>query len=526
MAILKVYKDNKQFEYEAGYFCTIGRLDENSIQLLDELVSKRHAAIFKKGEAYYVKDLNSRNGTFVNGKQLTDTILINNGDVIDVGHAKIIFSESTALPPAQANVILEDKQHIATVFRAAVSPESEKFEPISAARSIDSIKTDYERLRILFNLFNNLVTIHDINELFQNVLDFIFANIKVERAAFLEKVNEKWKITAYKSINEKDQCGTGISISSSILVEVETRKEALLLHDACSDQRFSKAESIIIQGIKSVMCIPICIRDTVPYVLYVDSMLFRGAFSQKELEVLSSISSLLSVMLQNVMLLGEIRTETKKRAVFERLFSPNLVNKILSGELDISSQPNMQEITVMFLDIRNFTELSEKIPVEELFTTLNEFFELMAEVIFHHNGTLDKYIGDAIMAFWGAPVASADHAYNAVLSARRMQEIARSYRDSFNRIKGFNFEIGIGVNSDNLIVGYVGSSKALSYTVIGPGVNIASRLCGIAKGGEILVGEYTHSKLKNVIKCDPLQNISMKGISRPYGVFRFLDIQE
>ncbi|MBV8656281.1 MAG: adenylate/guanylate cyclase domain-containing protein [Burkholderiales bacterium] len=186
--------------------------------------------------------------------------------------------------------------------------------------------------------------------------------------------------------------------------------------------------------------------------------------------------------------------QQRERAVgmFQRFLDPRVVRELVaSGEVDTGTNAQSREVTVLFSDIRGFTTLSETRSPEAIVSLLNRYFSIQVEIIFRHGGTLDKFIGDAIMAFWGAPVADAAHAQHAIAAAIEMSEALVRFKRELTDL-GHDFDIGIGLNSGQAVVGFIGSNDRLDYTAIGDTVNLASRIEGQTKGvARVLVAEST-----------------------------------
>jgi adenylate cyclase len=187
----------------------------------------------------------------------------------------------------------------------------------------------------------------------------------------------------------------------------------------------------------------------------------------------------------------------KQQAVraFGRFVDPRVVQTLV-GQVGDPRETKGQSrvITLLFSDIRGFTTLSESRRPEEVVEILNRYFSAQVEVIFRHGGTVDKFIGDAIMAFWGAPVDDPRHAQNAVTAALEMGRVVDEFRASLPGELAREFDIGIGVHTGPAVVGFIGSENKLDYTAIGDSVNLASRIEGATKGvARILVSEATRS---------------------------------
>jgi adenylate cyclase len=175
--------------------------------------------------------------------------------------------------------------------------------------------------------------------------------------------------------------------------------------------------------------------------------------------------------------------------------------------------------TVFNSDLRAFTKMSEETTAEKMVEILNEYFELMVETLFNYEGTLDKFMGDGIMAFWGAPAVRPDDAIRSVQCALEQMDVLASLNAHRQSMGERALAMGIGIHSGPLISGYVGSSKSLSYTVIGDTVNVSARLCGIAAGGQILISEATASQLDGRFKLGALPDATLKGKEKPLKIF-------
>ena len=182
----------------------------------------------------------------------------------------------------------------------------------------------------------------------------------------------------------------------------------------------------------------------------------------------------------------------------------------------------LRETTILFADIRGFTGISESCAPQVVVDALNEYFERMVEIVFRYEGTLDKFIGDEMMVLFGAPVAHLDDPVRAVRAALEMQA-AMAALNLGHEARGLPpFEIGIGINTGEVVAGYIGSSEALEYTVIGDPVNTGSRLCAIAKPGQTLISEGTREKLGGQFELRELPDEQLKGKTRPTKVFELL----
>jgi len=210
--------------------------------------------------------------------------------------------------------------------------------------------------------------------------------------------------------------------------------------------------------------------------------------------------------------------------LFTQYVSKDVLHEVLNNYKEYlkTSAGQKVELTVLFSDIRGFTTMSETTPPEKIVEMLNIHFSVMAGIILKHNGTIDKYIGDAIMAFWGAPVRTADHAEQAVLAAQEMLEGLKTVNKTLKE-RGFEHEvnIGIGINTGVATIGNIGSEQKKNYTIVGDVVNLSSRLEGITKEYKtpLLFSEYTYEKIKNTIDCKLIGNVKVKGREQPVVIY-------
>ena len=211
--------------------------------------------------------------------------------------------------------------------------------------------------------------------------------------------------------------------------------------------------------------------------------------------------------------------EIATRERFQRLLSPDLAEMVVSGKLTVEKGGENRTATVMFVDIRDFTAMSENIPAAEVLQMLNEHYELIVDIVFRHEGTVDKFIGDAMMVIWGAPVAHDDDAARACSAAIDIQRELDDFNASLRKRGEKEIKIGIGINTGNLVAGYIGSTQTMSYSVIGDTVNTASRICSAAKAGQIIISENTRKEVHSLFDMDALDPIKAKGKFQPVKVF-------
>lgn len=228
----------------------------------------------------------------------------------------------------------------------------------------------------------------------------------------------------------------------------------------------------------------------------------------------------------NEMIQGLRQRELYKQQ-FERYVSRQVAEKILDDPERDFWQGERRRATILFADIRGFTAMSEELPPEEVVSRLNEYLRLMIDIVFEYEGTLDKFIGDAIMAVFGAPVSMGNDEERAVRAALAMQAAVRELNQRWEREGQEAFRIGIGINTGEVVVGNIGSERRLEYAAIGDHVNLAARLEALTKefGLDILISESTFEAVSHLVECRRIDRVTVRGRSQPVDVYELLDLR-
>lgn len=247
--------------------------------------------------------------------------------------------------------------------------------------------------------------------------------------------------------------------------------------------------------------------------------------SQEKLQVLQG-----KLTEQNSKLEEQVKeqlAEIKKKDLLSRYLSPQIVQSVVSGTNDISfNSVERKNITIFFSDIRGFTSLSESMEPEETISLLNNYLEEMTKIIFKHNGTLDKFLGDGIMVLFGAPVSMEDHAKRAVIMAVEMQERLAILQKKWISEGHKALSAGIGINTGFATTGNIGSENLMDYTAVGTQVNLASRLTGLAKSNDIIISHSTYGITSEIIESEEVGEETVKGISHPVKIYRVIGLKE
>jgi len=513
----------------------IGRMENNDLVLNDFGISRNHAVIYKKGDKFFVEDRGARNGTLVNNVRVKEAE-IKPGDVIALGRFPLRFEGPSS--SADVAVLVDDDRKIEesvehTIIRPMKSPVSADSaagfgtsirDAKAAAEAPPVEKQEKEVFLILSEVAKTLISAETLDQILNSFMDMVFKYMQVARG-FLMLGNSEGKLEP-KVVKHRKEEKDQITISKTIAHKVFKEKVSILTTDAMMDPRFSSGDSIRFHGIRSAMCVPLWVEGEVVGILFVDSPLASVKFSEEDLDLLTTLANYAAVAIQRAQLTEKIKEEEETRAKLERYHSPAVINRLMQSNenaVDVNIEAQELECSVLFADIVGFTTLSEKMPPRQVGLFLNEYFSQMTDVIFEYEGTLDKFLGDGLMAVFGAPFPykAKDHAERAVNAAIRMLEEVNLFNT--DTTQNFSLKIRIGINSGRVVAGDIGSPKRVEYTVLGDTVNVASRLEQyISKPGEIVIGEKTFQRVKGKFKTKLIGEIDLKGRSSKMKTYQVL----
>ncbi len=594
MARLIISSPDGQRTVELRTQNTLGRHPDNTIQVLDKIVSKNHCVIAVHGDEFVLKDLGSLNGTYGNATRVNGEVSLVEGAEIALGQTRMRFEGARQLPNRAPTPVWEKGQQVAAPPQktkppaqpsVAMRPTAELgdhgFRPLGQSsqapgfpppltsspparaplgsappssnprigmqtridmsdgerqigQQIDAtakgflafdqisanpaqLAQDYERLRLSHELSREIALERDLEVLLGKSLATIFRFVRADRGVIFLR-EENGELTPGASLR-RDGTDKPIPVSSTIMNHVIKERATVLTHDAAMDFAASKGKSMILNRISSAIVAPLLHEDDIVGLLWLDSESL-AQFQQKDLEIVTAIANQAAMFIEINILGKKIQQEVVNRERFSRLLSPNIAEKVLSGELKVEKGGALvNRCTVFNSDIRGFTAMSEKASPEEIVDMLNEYFERMVETLFKYEGTLDKFMGDGIMALWGAPGLHPDDALRSVQCALEQIEVLRIFNEERIAAGKGHLDVGFGIHTGPLVAGYIGSSKALSYTVIGDTANTSARLCGIAKPGQVLVSQTTLDCLNGAFAYDELAPVILKNKEKPFRCF-------
>jgi adenylate cyclase len=306
---------------------------------------------------------------------------------------------------------------------------------------------------------------------------------------------------------------------------IEKEKKELTKYDIQEEPRyrsFSEEGSNNFGLLKASLVVPMLLRNEVIGFLSLGEKKSGRFYNREDLDLIKTLATQGAVAIENARLAEQMKNEELVRANLARYLSPQIVDQIIKNDVQVNLGGDRKEVTVLFSDIRNFTSISESMAADQLVQFLNEYFTEMARIIFANQGSLDKYIGDAIVAVFGSLIPLENSAEQAVKSAIQMMnemvKLNQKWKDRF----GFTMEMGIGINTGEVFLGNIGSPERMEFTVIGDTVNTASRFSGLAKGRQILATKETRERLGNEFRINDLPPAKVKGKTQEVAVFEIV----
>jgi len=521
-------------DLQPGRTVVVGRAVTSDVPIYDPTISRKHAELRLTDGGVEVKDVGSSNGTFLNGARVTEALAAEN-DVITFG--KVAFRVKAVTAPAPRPQVVASlpfefggKPGGGTIVRQL---------PVKHSGGVPAIVVDRpsgtshlkvtaptleerreKKLSLLLEISKELSKQQELDRLLDKVVDFTFQIMNVDRVSILLLEDKSGELVPRVSKGKTGSAAASKHVPQSIARKAVEERVAILSDNAAADERF-KGKSIVIQSVRSAMCTPLMGTDQqVLGILYVDNLTATHSFADEDLEFLIAFGSLAAVGIENSRRSERLQREALVLSNFQRYFSPNIA-QVIAQQQDAGRLPSEKRpVVIFFSDIRGFTPMSESMSPEGIATLLTDYFTEMVEIVFENGGTLDKFIGDAIMALWGAPIAHEDDADRAMQCALDQLTALESLNAKWKEAGRPELGVGIGINFGEVFAGNIGSDRRLEYTVIGDAVNTANRLCRTAGPNEILISEPFYQRLKRPPTVEALDPIQVKGKSQKVPVYR------
>src|SRR5262245_47187653 len=530
-----------QFSFLPQAACTIGRAPDNTVVLDDPRASRYHSHVNQSENGVFTiidgavingQLRRSANKVFINGEPHFEHQL-KNGDRITIGASTLKFEQPIEerttdvryddKPLGHTQLLISANDVMSTVLRSkeevAASPQRDKM--------LETLQRKANILSGLYEMSKTLGSVFDLNAIFEKATDVIFRSTPADRVVALlaepgdlDKDDANLTPIAMRARDNKLEAhARRLSIGRPITRKVMEDRVALLSQDAASGEQFAGVDSIVSQGVRSTICAPLVAESRVHGALYADRLDPFAAFKPDDLELISAVAAQTAVAVENARAHERLAREEVARANYSRFLPEYVVKQMLENPESFKLGGVNQTITILFADIRGFTRISEHAPPEKIVSLLNRYFSAMTDIIFAHGGTLDKYLGDGLLALFGAPIATTTDASNALNAAVAMQRRVLSINQELRQEGFLEIGVGMGLHTGEVTVGYVGSERRSEYTAIGDAVNTASRLETNARGGEILISDATAKAAHSRYRLQPRDPIMVKNRQQPVALW-------
>lgn len=506
---------------------TVGRGSANDLVLNDTSISRFHAVLkIPEHNHFTLADRGSTNGVVLNGARIDGETTLKHGDHFKLGVYELLFEhiddaglivQKSGFSPVIGEVLRGDAQ-LALRHR----PVGDDTSRTALIQAIHKLERENYLLTVLYDAGKALNSKLSLDAIAEQVMNLAFRIEGVERG-FLMLFDAQGAIQHQSEVRMRQPQPAGdqpsIILSQTILTRLKTEKEPILVTDAATDPRFSESDSLRISGLRSAMLAPLIGANRLLGMIYVDNLKRASAFTQEELNVFALVAAQAAGAIDNALAHEQLAESAVQRSALERFLSPDVVELIASNPGGVRLGGVNRQATILFADIRGFTKLSEKMAPERVVEILNEYFTRVTDVIFEHGGMLDKYIGDAVMAVFGAPISKGNDSFNAVTSAIEIQRLVEEMnRDAAARDWPM-LRVGIGINTGVVTAGNIGSPKRLDYTVIGDTVNTAARLMSKALPEQIIISVPTAMELGQGFALSAMPPLRLKGKAEPQPAF-------
>lgn len=484
------------FETEASSV-VVGRTWRNQTVDLDltpdHTVSRRHARLSTENGACWIEDLGSTGGTWVNGQKITVKTRLASTDTIVLGQTALQVLTQTAV-----TMIVPKDDTPSGILTSSVSATDSPSALLLAAASAEIIK---RRLNAFYELGAALSTLESVAGVFTTVLEHLCRAIPhAQRGALL--LQDEQGLTPRAIVPESHRPSFSLNLARQAITQRQAFIWRLNINE--STQPF---DSIILHGIKCAMYAPLILKEEVLGVVYVDNFETKNVFNDDDLRLLMAMASQAALFVKNQALQQELRRQEIVRSNLLRQFSPQVAGR-LEKMLKEAEQWQLggsraEPVTILVSDIRGFTTLSADMEPDKVVDLLNEMFGVFIPIIFKHNGTVDKFVGDSILAVFGSPEPDEQQWVNAVRAALEMQQAIQKQQNARKKRLVPSYQVGIGIHTGAVLHGFIGAAERMEYTVIGDTVNRATRYCDGAGPNEVIISPEVYNHIREVVEVAP-----------------------
>ncbi len=519
----------RQWNLPEGSRLTIGRAPDNDIRIDDLRVSRRHAAIRAAGQSEArLANISKGNTVLANEQEVkpeTGEAALKDNDYFTIASSRfqLILKE---VPLRYTEEPLSMSTSMSPVTSGFTSLVTSTFTSGSRKAEIEELQRKAEMLAQLCEMSAALATVFDTQSILEYATDIVMRVIRADCcAALLVEQSEADPRPVSLRFRDNEQANQRSISRTAVRTAIEQRV-MLSSHDVMQDANLKFSQSVVMQSISSLACAPLVGREGVYGALYIDRRVTPDRFTDLDTQLLGAIAAQAATAVEATRAHERSEREALARAAFARFMPEHIIKELVENPEKFQLGGVNKRLTVLFCDVRGFTKLAHRAPPDTIVDLLNILFTAMAAEIFEHQGTLNKYIGDGLMALFGAPLGGTRDAINAVATAIAMQ---RRVREVNEQLKAKNLpvvQLGIGINTGEATVGVIGAHQRSEYTAIGDTVNIASRVEGIAQPGQILVTADTARELDGAFLLSAPQGVTVKNIDEAVQVYSVIYLPE
>jgi adenylate cyclase len=470
-----------------------GRSPDCSLEVPDPNSSRQHSRFVYDGTSVTVLDNGSSNGTYVNDHRLTAPHKLVHGDVVRLGETRIRFQHARQGSSTRNNV---SSSSIFGFKEAEDVSQSVVLSVDEAPKKVQSPEVLASRLSAIIKVSKALVNINKIELVFDGILETLFEVFPQADRGFLMLGNDVDKLEP-KAMRQRGKGVTeNLMVSTSICKKALDGKTAIIFDDQKMND-FDQGMSIVSLRIRSAMTVPLVINDNVLGLLQIDTSDRSHAFVAEDLELAVAVSQQAAIALHNALLLMKVEHETTTRNNLMRFLPGPVVDQALNGRLDLALGGRTCKGTILFADVVGFTRMSETLHPETVVKMMNAYFNHMVPCIEQNGGSVDKFMGDSIMAVWGIPFDKGESVLEAAQAGLAMQNVLIGFNSLQAKDGSPCLDMGAGLNNGMVVAGNIGADNRVEYTVIGDTVNTAQRLQANAGRGQVLLSGNTWSEIRH-----------------------------
>jgi adenylate cyclase len=499
----------------------LGRSSECQVQIADPWISSMHAMFERRGPQLWLVDLESRNGTWVNEHKVREAPLAP-GYRLRFGKTEVELREGLTPRPlapllSQHGTVVRYLADLQAESRAVRDPEPRRDTDPSSRRITGHAPASRRQVAIVNDIGRALVDAPDLDAGLSRILHIVATAVRAERSTLL-LTDESGNMVPRAT----EPPGSPPRVSETVIAAAARGRAGLLTVDAQKDLRFAGSRSVIAQGIRSCLCVPVWADNRILGMLVLDRG-FVDPFTADDLELTTVVGYQAALAVERARYLARASQGDEHRRELLRQLSPDQVADVIAeeqGEHDPLEPRVRDDVSVLFADVQGFAGLVERLPPPDLAALLGDFFRAMEEAVFAEQGTLDRFVGDRVVAFFGAPLPLLDGAVRAVRCAWRM--LARVEEMNLALPADRRFAIRVGVNTGRVVAGSFGSPDRREITVLGDPVDVAARLESMAAPGTIYVGRTTAEQAASAFAFQELGRRVLRGRSAPVDVLQVL----